>query len=75
MEIVMPGLSTRIKELRAERKLTQKEMSVLMQCTLVHYQRIEYGQINLPSLDLMLLAVFFHVSTDYLLGRSDERNF
>ena len=34
---------------------------------------IEKGKINSPSLTLCTLADYFEVSTDYLLGRSDER--
>ena len=74
MEIILPGLSIRLKELRKEHKLKQADMAALLNCTERHYQRIEYGQINLPSLDLMLLADYFHVSTDYLLGRCEQRN-
>ena len=28
---------------------------------------------SVPTLDLIFLADYFHVTTDYLLGRSDER--
>ena len=38
-------------------------------CTEGHYQKIEYGKINLSALQLMELADFFGVTTDYLLGR------
>ena len=72
-EIKMPGFSARIKELRKERKLKQKDMAALLECTERHYQAIEYGQVNVPSLDVMFLADYFGVSTDYLLGRTDVR--
>ena len=36
-----------------------------------HYQKIEYGYVNVPSLTLIKLADFFGVTTDYLLGRSE----
>ena len=73
MEIILPGFSERIKVLRKERKLKQKDMAALLECTERHYQKIEYGQINLPSLDLLFLADYFGVSTDYLLGRTENR--
>jgi transcriptional regulator with XRE-family HTH domain len=72
-KIIMPLFSARIKELRKERKLKQREMAALLECTERHYQCIEYGQVNVPSLDIMLLADYFGVSTDYLLGRTDRR--
>ena len=36
-----------------------------------HYQKIEYGQVNVPATTLCALADYFGVSTDYLLGRRD----
>lgn len=72
-EIIMPGFSERIKLLRKERKLKQKDMAALLNCTDRHYQTIEYGQVNVPSLDVIFLADYFGVSTDYLLGLTDHR--
>ena len=34
-----------------------------------HYQKIEYGHINISATMLITLADYFHVTTDYLLGR------
>ena len=36
-----------------------------------HYQKIEYGQVNVPATTLCALADYFGVSTDYLRGRRD----
>lgn len=65
--------STRLKALRRERKQTQKAMGEVLGCTASNYQKIEYGQINIPISSLMTLADYFGVTTDYLLGRSDRR--
>ncbi len=65
--------SDRLKTLRNEKGLKQSEMGDLLGCTERNYQRIEYGQINVPATTLMALADYFDVTTDYLLGRSDER--
>ena len=73
MEIKMPIFSARIKELRKERGLKQVEMAQLLNCAENHYQKIEYGQVNIPSLTLLFLADYFDVYTDYLLGRTDIR--
>ena len=73
MEIKMPIFSARIKELRKERGLKQVEMAQLLNCAENHYQKIEYGQVNIPSLTLLFLADYFDVSTDYLLGRTNVR--
>lgn len=63
----------RIKTLRKERKLTQTELGDILGYTNRQYQRMEYGEINVPSLTLIKLADYFGVTTDYLLGRSEER--
>ena len=69
MEIILPSVAERLKPLRKSRGLTQMEMGKLLNCTDRHYQKIEYGQVNLTATTLIFLADFFHVTTDYLLGR------
>ena len=72
MEVILPGIAQRLKPLRKARGLTQVEMAALLHCTDRHYQKIEYGKVNLPSTTLIFLADFFGVTTDYLLGRERE---
>ena len=71
MEIILPRLAERLKPLRKRFGRTQKDMAELLECTDRHYQRMEYGYVNVPSLTLLALADYFHVTTDYLLGRED----
>ena len=71
MEIILPSLAQRLKPLRKAKKVTQKQMAELLDCTERHYQKIEYGQINISATTLIKLADFFGVTTDYLLGRDD----
>lgn len=66
-------LGTRLKELRTERRIYQREMGDLLKVTLRHYQKIEKGEVNIPTLSLCTLADYFGVTTDYLLGRSEAR--
>ena len=67
-------LGKRLCVMRKERKLLQRQMAELLQITDVHYRRIEAGKVNIPTLTLCTLADYFEVTTDYLLGRSEERN-
>ena len=69
----MPKFSARLKELRKEKGVKQTDMAQFLGYTEAHYQQIEYGNVNIPSLTLETLADYFEVSTDYLLGRSDDR--
>ena len=64
----------RLKLLRKEQKLFQRDMAEFLQITEVHYRRMEAGKVNVPTLTLCALADRFGVTTDYLLGRSAERN-
>lgn len=67
----LTAFATRLKALRRERKQTQKDMAALLGCTVSNYQKMEYGQVNIPITTLMALADYFSVSTDYLLGRAE----
>jgi transcriptional regulator with XRE-family HTH domain len=71
MEIILPRLAERLKPLRKRFGRTQKDMAELLGVTERHYQKIEYGHINVSATTLILLADYFHVTTDYLLGRED----
>ncbi len=66
-------LGCRLRKLRKEKKVYQKSMAELLEVTLRHYQRMEHGDVNIPSLTLCTLADYFGVTADYLLGRSDVR--
>ena len=73
MELDYMEIGRNIRSCRREKGLKQKDMADLFGYTEAHYQQIEYGNINIPSLTLEALADYFGVSTDYLLGRSDDR--
>ena len=66
-------LGGRLRELRKEKKLKQRELAALLGVTEVHYRRVEAVKINIPTLTLCTLADYYGVTTDYLLGRSDQR--
>lgn len=66
-------MGERLKALREANALTQKDLAGLLGCTPSHYQKIEYGKVNVSVTVLHLLAEHFQVSADYLLGRTDNR--
>lgn len=67
----MDTLATRLKELRAERNVTQRQTAAAVGISEISYQRYEYGRP--PAYDkLIQLADFFDVSLDYLVGRTDN---
>ena len=69
----MAKFSERIKELRTERNLKQREMAEICGLKLRSYQDYEYGKTYPEVPGLIQIAKFFDVSTDYLLGLTDKR--
>ncbi len=69
----MEILSTRLLALRKERKLTRKEVAENLHIVERTYQRYEQGEREPTASALAELADFYQVSTDYLLGRTDEK--
>lgn len=68
----MGKINDRIKTLRSNGLLTQKQLADILEISEVSLQRFEYGTAR-PSLDtLVALADYFDVSLDYLVGRSDD---
>lgn len=65
-------LSTRLKTLRNEKKLTQKQLAEKINVTHVSISGYESGNRSPDTDTLQRLADFFEVSTDYLLGRTDS---
>lgn len=66
-------LKDRLKELRIEKGKTQKEMAKDLGTTDVSIGRYEAGTRE-PKTDILnALADYFDVTTDYLLGRTDEK--
>lgn len=63
----------RIKDLREQRGLTQRELSAATGRSQATLSRIENGEFkNIRGTTLTQLADSLRISTDYLLGRSDS---
>ena len=62
-----------MKSLRNERQIYQREVAEYLGGTMRSYQSHESGQ-SVPNQErLVVLADYFGVTTDYLLGRSEQR--
>lgn len=62
----------RLKELRQEKKLSQKETAESLGFSLRSFQRMENGESQIKPEKAQQLADFFGVSVGYLLGYSDN---
>ena len=63
----------RIRDLREDKDLLQKDMAAYLQCTQVCYSNYEMGKRDIPTDVLIRLAKFHETSVDYLLGLTDEK--
>lgn len=63
----------RIRDLREDRDLLQKDLADYLNCSQVCYSNYEIGKRDIPTETLSKLAEFYNTSTDYLLGRTDEK--
>jgi len=63
----------RLKQLRKERGVQQRELAQMLGISIRGYQFYESGD-NEPNIKVLIaLADFYNVSIDYLVGRVDER--
>lgn len=63
----------RIRDLREDNDLQQEQMAKLLNCTQACYSNYENGKREVPTLVLEILADFYHVSVDYIMGRTNVK--
>jgi len=68
-------LAKRLKQLREERHLLQKDIANILKITTSAYGYYEQNRRDPDTIVLQKLADFFDVSTDYLLGRTNIPNY
>lgn len=64
----MKKWNERIRELRTDRDLTQKQIADILKIRQEYYSKYELGKIELPLHHLETLCKFYNVSADYILG-------
>lgn len=62
----------RMRDLREDNDKTQQEIAEILNTSQTMYARYERGANELPIHHLIVLANYYNVSTDYLLGRTDN---
>lgn len=65
------SLYKRVRDLREDKDLTQKDIASLLNMQLTVYQRYERGEREIPLWAAIKLADFYKVTLDYLVGRTD----
>lgn len=63
----------RIRDLREDNDLTQKQVAEILHCSQQVYSNYELGQRDIPTAVLIALAKYYHTTTDYILGLNDKK--
>ena len=66
------GYYRRIRELREDHDLTQRQLAEMLHMPQPQYFRYEQGYRDIPSDILIALANIYQTSTDYILGLTDN---
>ena len=63
----------RMRNLREDRDLTQKEVGAVINKSQQGYSHIENGRAELKIEDLIILSKLYGVSADYIIGLTDKK--
>ncbi len=63
----------RLKDLREDRDLSQKELAKILEMSQTGYSKYETGENDIPTQILIKLADFYNTSIDYILGRTNNQ--
>ena len=66
------ALKLRIRDLREDHDLSQKQIADMLHIHQTTYSDYELGNLNIPLPILFALADFYKTSIDYIAGRTDE---
>lgn len=67
-------LFQRIRNLREDNDIKQKQVAEYLHISQNTYSQYENGLISLSAENAVKLAKFYHTSTDYLLGMTDQKS-
>ena len=62
----------RIKYIREDREMKQKDVAEFLNISQTNYSKYELGKINIPIETLKKMSILFDTSIDYLLGLTNE---
>ena len=63
----------RLRDLREDMDMNQTQVATLLHTSQTVYSRYERGFQTIPIEHLLILADFYKVSTDYILGRTNNK--
>lgn len=63
----------RIRDLREDHDLRQKDLADYLHCSQVCYSHYEIGKRDIPTDVLIKLSKYYHTSIDYLLDQTNVK--
>lgn len=63
----------RLKDLRNDKDLNQSQIAKILGTSQKQYSRWETGEYQIPLDDLIILAKFYNVSIDYIVGLTNNK--
>lgn len=63
----------RLKDLKEDADLTQKQVAELIGVSMNHYGKYERGETDIPLEKAVILADYYGVSLDYIAGRTNSK--
>lgn len=67
-------MKLRIRDIREDLDLSQRTIADYLKCDQSLYSKYERGERELPLKFAVKLAQYYHMSVDYLVGLTDEKN-
>jgi transcriptional regulator with XRE-family HTH domain len=67
------ALYNRIRELREDKGITQKQMGEILHCSQRVYSNYECGDLDIPAQILIALAEYHNISVGYTLGINQNK--
>lgn len=64
----------RIRDLREDKDLKQKDIAKILNISQQQYSRIETGENEIKLDSLIKLSIFYNTSVDYILGLTNNKN-
>lgn len=65
-------INNRLRDLRTDKDLKQKDIADYLNCSQVAYSHYELGKRDIPTDVLVALAKFYNTTTDYILGLTND---
>lgn len=68
----MTSITKRLKDIREDNDLYQKDIAEVLKITRSQYQLYESGKRQIPIDKLTELCIYYNLSADYILGLTDK---